>query len=172
MSDADRRVTAAGSSPRVRGTRLVGLGEGTGERFIPACAGNAGGRHGGQSTGSVHPRVCGERAKRPVTHLDVGGSSPRVRGTPSRRAQARADHRFIPACAGNATADFVECASAAVHPRVCGERVWRALPSCRLAGSSPRVRGTRVFSHASPISVRFIPACAGNAFRTPSPRPR
>ena len=55
------------------------------DRFIPACAGNA--THAGAAmrpTTAVHPRVCGERMRRPGIARSISGSSPRVRGTPSR----------------------------------------------------------------------------------------
>ena len=50
-----------GSSPRVRGTHLAMMAVRLIERFIPACAGNAVGRHVFAALHSVHPRVCGER---------------------------------------------------------------------------------------------------------------
>ena len=80
------------------------------------------------------------------------GSSPRVRGTPSRPGQRARRTRFIPACAGNA------------NPR------FRA--SSTAAGSSPRVRGTPDAGCASCQLPRFIPACAGNArYRSPHSHP-
>ena len=52
-----------------------------GDRFIPACAGNACQASHPTMLRTVHPRVCGERL--PVSPIIVGivGSSPRVRGT-------------------------------------------------------------------------------------------
>jgi len=52
-----------GSSPRVRGTRVAGRRRVDARRFIPACAGNA---------WDANPWVAA-----------IGGSSPRVRGTPA-----------------------------------------------------------------------------------------
>ena len=73
--------TAAGSSPRVRGTLMAALGLRRVRRFIPACAGNAEARGGCRSAFPVHPRVCGERGRAPRPPRHMGGSSPRVRGT-------------------------------------------------------------------------------------------
>ena len=60
------------------------------------------------------------------------------------RERSEAAERFIPACAGNSRSATAGRRTAAVHPRVCGE--LRALkPGAYLvAGSSPRVRGTRL----------------------------
>ena len=70
---------------------------------------------------AVHPRVCGEHLVGMGYVFDVGGSSPRVRGTLLPPPRIPAAGRFIPACAGN-TPKRVACACCrAVHPRVCGE---------------------------------------------------
>ena len=49
-----------------------------------------------------------------------------------------------------------------VHPRVCGEHLTDAADHYRMAGSSPRVRGTLLRSLRRRYRHRFIPACAGN----------
>ena len=53
-----------GSSPRMRGTLKVSDLNETGNRFIPAYAGNTLQRHFGVIVMSVHPRVCGEHQPR------------------------------------------------------------------------------------------------------------
>ena len=133
-----------GSSPRVRGTRKEHWQASAWFRFIPACAGNSAPKDRQSADAAVHPRVCGELGR----DLDVGpfavGSSPRVRGTllavcalaPQLAVHPRVcgellvmvgserfARRFIPACAGNSTADDASEKSS--------------------NGSSPRVRGTR-----------------------------
>ena len=70
--------------------------------------------------------------------------------------------RFIPACAGNTSPPLACTAPFAVHPRVCGEHCACLHIVYRVAGSSPRVRGTPNAGRASQRAVRFIPACAGN----------
>ena len=121
-SSAVPSMTGAGSSPRVRGTLSCGFQDVKRHRFIPACAGNAKvpRQHAGGVT--VHPRVCGERLCRCRTIRRTAGSSPRVRGTPSRESTSWAFTRFIPACAGNAKQGPADCNDSPVHPRVCGER--------------------------------------------------
>ena len=97
------------------------------------------------------------------------GSSPRVRGTRNQECGYSVCLRFIPACAGNARRYNATMANVAVHPRVCGERN-RAFDRKGIpAGSSPRVRGTRTEPCSRAATIRFIPACAGNASTTDRP---
>ena len=90
------------------------------------------------------------------------GSSPRVRGTGPRGLNATSYGRFIPACAGNRCETGGPVIGIPVHPRVCGEQLSRVRGWCRIAGSSPRVRGTDLVVGQLAIFPRFIPACAGN----------
>ena len=156
-------VPHAGSSPRVRGTRRDGHGAGHRRRFIPACAGNARSAWTGRSRRPVHPRVCGERLHDAGDAAFGGGSSPRVRGTQRVGWWWEAKHRFIPACAGNASSRVMAWPPSAVHPRVCGERAAAPRFDGDEYGSSPRVRGTPVVPPLGLWCRRFIPACAGNA---------
>ena len=112
-----------GSSPRVRGTRPMPRSRRRPRRFIPACAGN--------SLAPLDEDVAGF------------GSSPRVRGTRHAARPLRRDLRFIPACAGNSSYVLIFSAFTAVHPRVCGELCYIIEVIRDIAGSSPRVRGTR-----------------------------
>ncbi len=90
------------------------------------------------------------------------GSSPRMRGTHSRRLQRRHPQGIIPAYAGN-TWWWNWCpASRWDHPRVCGEHACNAPMMHNAMGSSPRMRGTH---HTRPVRGRgtgIIPAYAGN----------
>ena len=111
----------AGSSPRVRGTRMSRAHWGECLRFIPACAGNTGHSQRKEDLSPVHPRVCGEHAStyaQPVRHV---GSSPRVRGTLCKSVRLKRFFRFIPACAGNTLLGLGQSFKKPVHPRVCGE---------------------------------------------------
>ena len=87
--------------------------------------------------------MCGELTDKTYWARKNSGSSPRVRGTRSRRGPPDLEHRFIPACAGNSISRDLERYTGAVHPRVCGE-----LPVLRADEAARR---------------RFIPACAGNS---------
>ena len=70
--------------------------------------------------------------------------------------------RFIPACAGNSRLATFQQRVMAVHPRVCGEQHVYFFLQRKEYGSSPRVRGTVMYSYYLFFYQRFIPACAGN----------
>ena len=114
-------------------------------RFIPACAGN-----------SIY---CSGASR------NIGGSSPRVRGTDGLIMAIDGRGRFIPACAGNSIINEHISAAVAVHPRVCGEQCRILIGQVISDGSSPRVRGTEPVAVRLIRLIRFIPACAGNRNR-------
>ncbi len=152
-----------GSSPRARGTLRARARQILPDRFIPACAGNAGHHVGGDQRRAVHPRVRGERPDIFSEDLMAYGSSPRARGTHLALLHRIEGSRFIPACAGNAAPRHRTRGRRAVHPRVRGERV-PTLPGRGLyGGSSPRARGTPSPATTGRNRNWFIPACAGNA---------
>ena len=111
-----------GSSPHTRGTPGRNDWRCTRERFIPAYAGNASGRHRTSAQRTVHPRIRGERPTRPPLGAYSAGSSPHTRGTPGPSFPPGADGRFIPAYAGNAKGGSDGGSPGAVHPRIRGER--------------------------------------------------
>ena len=155
----------AGSSPHARGTP-AGCSVGRRSlRFIPACAGNADLLHARSSSLTVHPRMRGERWTSTVSRHSRIGSSPHARGTPAREARVHYQHRFIPACAGNASAGWTGRCASSVHPRMRGERMSSDSVGWIAYGSSPHARGTHGSAVRRHHLVRFIPACAGNAFR-------
>ena len=154
-----------GSSPRLRGTRTLSERLVEERRFIPAFAGNAPAPGPRAAPAPVHPRVCGEREFRRRRVRAGDGSSPRLRGTHSRRPGALFGLRFIPAFAGNAWSAGARPGRWPVHPRVCGERPGSAMAHSSAAGSSPRLRGTPSRTKRPGPPCRFIPAFAGNARR-------
>ncbi len=97
-----------------------------------------------------------------------GGSSPRARGTPSKKEARRAQERFIPACAGNTPQEDSLVHRLPVHPRVRGEHYIVTIQPPKRSGSSPRARGTPIRRVGNHGVHRFIPACAGNTPDKPS----
>ena len=152
-----------GSSPHARGTRREPERMEPVGRFIPACAGNAPGHPGPVPGVPVHPRMRGERRPASRIRVLVAGSSPHARGTLLPWAGWGKGRRFIPACAGNATAGVAAAGRTSVHPRMRGERIVRTEFMICGRGSSPHARGTRCRGRHRCLHGRFIPACAGNA---------
>ena len=97
----------------------------------------------------------------PVTKIFIG-SSPRARGTHAATARSSGAGRFIPASAGNTSANADIWDSPAVHPRERGEHSATINLSSATSGSSPRARGTRSDPAVKNEVKRFIPASAGN----------
>ena len=140
--DSPAARDAWGSSPRVRGTLMVGYLTGTDSGIIPACAGNTATPLAVRSLSRDHPRVCGEH-KHGVKrgHLTTW---------------------IIPACAGNTIGIVKNYSGSGDHPRVCGEHISAMTRMDADTGSSPRVRGTLLVACFRWYSAGIIPACAGN----------
>ena len=153
----------SGSSPHVRGMPACRFNNIDPDRFIPACAGNASRISATCSATPVHPRMCGERIRWYQPKSGKHGSSPHARGTPYILLYDSGNDRFIPACAGNASAGPRTSPARAVHPRMRGERSRKTGERAPVGGSSPHARGTRQADHLNRIVQRFIPAYAGNA---------
>ena len=151
-----------GSSPRVRGTRGADRPRDQDAGIIPACAGNTAGARSCTAWRRDHPRVCGEHSRRTATVSVTLGSSPRVRGTLHGAGVAHERVGIIPACAGNTQPGRNLGRRRRDHPRVCGEHKREIQAGRDVAGSSPRVRGTREQRQREPRLAGIIPACAGN----------
>ena len=70
-----------GSSPRMRGTRLITYSAKSFQGLIPTYAGNTDGARVNINQGGAHPHVCGEHSPAGTPKRARGGSSPRMRGT-------------------------------------------------------------------------------------------
>ena len=131
---------------------------------------------------TVHPHVCGEHCTTCIFSSSSSGSSPRMWGTPGFLRCGGVNGRFIPTYVGNTSSFFPNIIAPSVHPHVCGEhtnswnasscmagsspRMWGtrfAKPWTRLTcGSSPRMWGTHTQDVGSVEPVRFIPTYVGN----------
>ncbi len=146
----------------MRGTLQDRPGEFIHVRFIPAHAGNTGPVPPWLAQASVHPRACGEHNPWVMATILGLGSSPRMRGTLKALEGHLVLGRFIPAHAGNTSGSRKWCNPPAVHPRACGEHNKINSIDVHDPGSSPRMRGTRLFPQGEHSHHRFIPAHAGN----------
>ena len=121
------------------------------------------------STMRDHPRVCGEHLPERYPWMLCRGSSPRMRGTHSRRLQRRHPQGIIPAHAGNTPHTTCSWSRNWDHPRVCGEHTCNAPMMHNAMGSSPRMRGTRHGRGVDAALPGIIPAYAGNTFEGVGP---
>ena len=157
-----------GSSPHVRGARLLSKVMPSITGIIPACAG---------STCTVfvygrsywdHPRMCGEHAPSCSPYPKTAGSSPHVRGAPSASRCGFHVPGIIPACAGSTMAYRPSSPPTRDHPRMCGEHMPVRMTVKPFEGSSPHVRGARSSRTVGDGIPGIIPACAGSTRSRPA----
>ena len=168
-SSRSGRPRRGGSSPLARGTQPALTWITLVPRFIPARAGNTSKSRSARSGATVHPRSRGEHRKSARFRYVDNGSSPLARGTHRGRAESAAEHRFIPARAGNTRALPPGVPCPPVHPRSRGEHCVMRTREVRAAGSSPLARGTPIEGGVDLRELRFIPARAGNTAAVPRP---
>ena len=85
QSPGGRTLSNGGSSPRMRGTQNTERYAPIHGGLIPTYAGNTSNVPCAVRRGRAHPHVCGEHRQRYFYPASIGGSSPRMRGTPGRR---------------------------------------------------------------------------------------
>ncbi len=94
-------------------------------------------------------------------HGQCAGLSPRVRGNRWVLRVFFLRGGSIPACAGEPPWFRGQGGSDKVYPRVCGGTLGVRPARIPWWGLSPRVRGNRRVSSRERVSMRSIPACAG-----------
>ncbi len=159
---ASLRRFAIGLSPLARGTHGFGTVNFAYVRFIPAGAGNTFQLEYLKSQGSVYPRWRGEHDRVILVAVFQYGLSPLARGTHQCGCRSEFSARFIPAGAGNTPKRPAFLGWHPVYPRWRGEHCWPMVCAVRMDGLSPLARGTPTRGTTQPLSVRFIPAGAGN----------
>ena len=150
-----------GSSPRVRGKRLVCRVCLPCRRIIPARAGQTRAICLIRLSAMDHPRACGANAAIRRSRMIPSGSSPRVRGKPVAIVGRCRSIRIIPARAGQTPKTLNSAPSSTDHPRACGANRFRLFCVRSFYGSSPRVRGKPVQESYVSVKNRIIPARAG-----------
>ena len=131
------------------------------QRIIPASAGQTQQQRHNIRQRADHPRECGANKAAGTGHSTCRGSSPRVRGKHQAVVAHDAQHRIIPASAGQTECADACVAAAADHPRECGANYCPRVFRLSAIGSSPRVRGKPFFVFSAPARGRIIPASAG-----------
>ena len=126
------------------GTPYRGNHPAGGGRFIPTHVGNTTHRPAQDRAAPVHPHACGEHFCWYRTLRHMGGSSPRMWGTPQGGRLGRQGRRFIPTHVGNTGRRRVGERGDPVHPHACGEHCCRRYAGFRRVGSSPRMWGTHL----------------------------
>ena len=109
-----------GSSPLVRGQRVLSIAFGTPERIIPARAGPTQILSFNSALWADHPRSCGANPVFRSIISTVCGSSPLVRGQLVQGQHPLVADRIIPARAGPTIRTASTTAAATDHPRSCG----------------------------------------------------
>ena len=157
--------SVAGSSPPVRGALPARMGQHRYLGLIPACAGSTFGHMLVRENDRAHPRPCGEHRRAPSRSSNQPGSSPPVRGALLAQHNLGFLLGLIPARAGSTVPDSAREAGNRAHPRPCGEHadIYKINPVD--AGSSPPVRGARIFTFGTLTDRGLIPARAGSTCR-------
>ena len=112
-----------------------------------------------------HPRVCGEKVSFFYAVHDGLGSPPRMRGKGTHLQVETQLRGITPAYAGKSACGRCVRLTHGDHPRVCGEKFFRGLPSRSCRGSPPRMRGKVVFQLLPASAAGITPAYAGKRLK-------
>ena len=155
-----------GSSPRVRGSRIYSRHQADGDGIIPADAGLTHADPTKWAAYRDHPRGCGAHLCLQRSGLPQQGASPRMRGSPVRRARGRLKIGVIPADAGlTEDHEFLRW-RAWGHPRRCGAHPKSKKEKESDPGSSPRMRASLSRGITCMPRSGVIPAGAGLTLTT------
>ena len=159
------RLQVQGPSPRARGSPPGGDRRDRGGGSIPASAGKPPASSLAGCRCRVHPRERGEARLAGTGATAVEGPSPRARGSPCGSDRSTNGKGSIPASAGKPCACPVPAQTGQVHPRERGEAAAVRRRANRLAGPSPRARGSRRRPAPHAPVGGSIPASAGKPAR-------
>ncbi len=183
--DDDIKKHSMGSSPRMRGSPAICLPTSNSFGIIPAHAGSRGEPLADENVDGIipahagltqwncrdseserdHPRACGAHQSSLSKILDALGSSPRMRGSPRWMHDSDGAKGIIPAHAGLTHGLQHADEARRDHPRACGAHQIDCLQPSASSGSSPRMRGSRLFSTKRSKPLGIIPAHAGLTYR-------
>ena len=152
---------ASGSSPRMRGSLFEPVQQLSVAGIIPAHAGLTDFPVVQRCINRDHPRACGAHALDGRNGRLHTGSSPRMRGSPSRNMIRATFRRIIPAHAGLTLRQNRLPCRPRDHPRACGAHLCYTYKEAVKAGSSPRMRGSLAEFFRADQLLGIIPAHAG-----------
>ena len=134
--------------------------------ITPAYAGKRRIRYRCQDKGRDHPRLCGEKFSSASQAAQKEGSPPPMRGKGycTRRFEMR--YRITPAYAGKRASELIVAKTLGDHPRLCGEKQFRAVPPDGYIGSPPPMRGKEINTGNYDSFHRITPAYAGKSTST------
>ncbi len=163
-------VSSWGLSPHARGNHLIARHSGGTSGSIPARAGQPRSPSSCSGSARVYPRTRGATEYTSAAEIDKLGLSPHARGN-----QPTALFRWngigsIPARAGQPASEPTSTSQSWVYPRTRGATVYSPIAPSALFGLSPHARGNHPRVIRSVVSVRSIPARAGqpiSAAQTP-----
>ena len=130
---------------------------------IPAYAGKAHCRQGGNAQRQKHPRIRGESLIALLNICFLRETSPHTRGKLNRSTQHLFSQRNIPAYAGKAAHSWIHRVQARKHPRIRGESQRPIEEYEPKEETSPHTRGKLQLRLTQLLRVRNIPAYAGKA---------
>ena len=111
-----------------------------------------------------HPRTCGEKCGLSATTRGQKGSPPHMRGKAKSAALQGPVHGITPAHAGKSLWRHFLSRTGRDHPRTCGEKRPRPLPTLASWGSPPHMQGKDVVHLSFPVSAGITPAYAGKRY--------
>ena len=150
-----------GLSPRVWGSRSIGMPKSKWERSIPTCVGQPHPYESAFCVLKVYPHVCGAAVLFFETLEPFQGLSPRVWGSQILSVRMNHSRRSIPTCVGQPGAGGGWIVRVEVYPHVCGAAAGVISSIGEMGGLSPRVWGS-LRDHVSIDTVdRSIPTCVG-----------
>ena len=158
--------TKVGSSPRIRGEYPARATEHLHSGIIPANTGRIMPHATFCTLPGDHPREYGENPPTASMRALMTGSSPRIRGESAAPVRFVVDTGIIPANTGRIQHHHQMKTWRPDHPREYGENGESPIPTVKVNGSSPRIRGESSQLSLCFAGIGIIPANTGRMLPT------
>ena len=150
-----------GSPPHARGKDHLVAHQLVHAGITPAYAGKRLRRTRCTAFRKDHPRIRWEKRKNAARKHGLQGSPPHARGKATEPAGMQEKTGITPACAGKRKSRSTRDKYTRDHPRMRGEKQFKAGTPMELRGSPPHARGKGDARQHAGGNVRITPACAG-----------